>query len=246
MEEIKTLLSSYWTWLTVCAGFIAGVWWWKMTANTANFSLAISVAALAFAVSRQPWIAGQPLLVRLLWIVAFCTVLSLVLYYTLWTPFPGKDMVIPWEVSQRIPTDRKLRPLVVGPDPKWPQEKKKTWLYIQAWPDIGMPSEAVITIWNRGSELDRDIYVRMALPPTGGITIDDPQRVHVRKQSGGLEIWAPELSPNEHHIIKVKILSAGDGTWMANLWSERYGDSENVFMIKGITVGPMVPVTPQP
>jgi hypothetical protein len=92
MDEIKTVLSSYWTWLAVCTGFIGGVWWWKMTSTTANFSLGISVVALAIAVFRQPSIVSQPIAVRLLWVGAACAVLSLVLYYTLWTPPASKKV----------------------------------------------------------------------------------------------------------------------------------------------------------
>ena len=44
------------------------------------------MVALAVAVFRHPGIASQPMPVRVLWIAAVCGSLSLILYYTLWTP----------------------------------------------------------------------------------------------------------------------------------------------------------------
>jgi hypothetical protein len=51
MDEIRSLLLSYYTWLGVGTAAVIGVWWWRMTATSANVTLVIGVLGFGAAVT---------------------------------------------------------------------------------------------------------------------------------------------------------------------------------------------------
>lgn len=121
MDEIKTLLTTPYFYLTVGVGAGLGVWWHKMTPSTANLTLVLGVIAVTVAAFLfvPRFLGEQPILVRLLWtITAFC-ILSLAVYYSLWvsvredkSPFEAsgylvaaKDPFVQDECSQLIPAE---------------------------------------------------------------------------------------------------------------------------------------------
>jgi hypothetical protein len=85
-DDLKGILAAPSTWLFgVGVSAFLGVWWWKMSPSTANLTLLFGVAALTLTAFLHPWTAAQGGLVRSLWAVATCSVLGLLINYTLWT-----------------------------------------------------------------------------------------------------------------------------------------------------------------
>jgi hypothetical protein len=90
VEEIKTLLGSYWTWAAIASGAIIGVWWANMTTSRANLTLVIGVAAAGIAVFLLPFVSSHYGPIRLLWGTAACAILAVLVYYTLWDSGPAQ------------------------------------------------------------------------------------------------------------------------------------------------------------
>lgn len=87
MDDFKAIITSPYSWLFgIGIAAILGVWWWKMSPTTANVTLVIGIVAITASVFLHPWIRIQPGFIRSIWTIATLSVLTLALYYTLWTP----------------------------------------------------------------------------------------------------------------------------------------------------------------